>query len=123
MPRARRSNMNKAARPSGAARRGADRESLRAAVLQRLLPARPALAEPHQDLVNREAVQPGREQRLAAERADLAVQEDEDVLRDVFGLGDVLRHAQAEAVDEAVVEAGKLLPSLLVTPRGPPRPD
>src|SRR5205085_8156954 len=107
--------------PLEAARRAAVREDLRRRILKGVLPARLAPAETHQDLVDREAVKPGGELRLAAETSDLAVQEDEDVLRDVFGLGDVLRHAQAEAVDEPVVEAVNLLEGARVPSGGPPR--
>src|SRR5947209_12413736 len=67
-------------RPLHPARRDAGRERMRRGVLQRLLPARPAPAETHQDLVDREAMKPRGELRLAAETSDLAVQQDEDVL-------------------------------------------
>src|SRR5947209_3489836 len=65
---------------------------------ERLFPSRLALAETHQDLIDGETVEPSIELTLAAETARLAVEHDEDFLCDVFGLGDVLRHAEAEAI-------------------------
>ena len=44
-------------------------------------------------------MQPGRERRVAAERADLPEELEKDLLRQVFRFGNVLEHAQAEAVD------------------------
>src|SRR5205823_5151573 len=68
-----------------------------------------------------QSVEPCIELALAAEAARLPVQEYEDLLRDVFGLGDVLRHAQAQAVDAPVVESVNLLEGPRVSLRGPLR--
>ncbi len=53
----------------------------------------------HEHLVNRQAMQPGGESRVAAETADLAKQMDEHLLREVLPRRDVLGPAQTQAVD------------------------
>ena len=63
----------------------------------------------HQDLVNGQPMKPGRESRLAAETTDLAVELDEDFLRQILGLGRVGSHPQAQAVDAARVARVQLL--------------
>ncbi|HEV3468838.1 MAG TPA: MFS transporter [Pyrinomonadaceae bacterium] len=91
------------------------------AVLGRVFEPHAPLPEVHQDLVDGEAVQPGRERRVAAEHPGLAQELDEDLLREVFGLGLVLHHAQAQAVDAPVVLPVELLVGRRVAGRGPLR--
>src|ERR1700755_3394742 len=60
---------------------------------ERVLPSRLALAKAHQNLIDRQTVEPGVELALAAEAARLPVKKYEYLLRDVLGFRDVLRHA------------------------------
>ena len=69
----------------------------------RLLHPHSPSPEVHQDLIDGQAVKPGRESRLASETTDLAVELDEDLLGEVFGLGRVGSHPQAERVDSSAV--------------------
>lgn len=79
------------------------------AILGRLLHLHPALAKVHQDLIDRQAMQPGRKSRLATKASYFAKELDEDLLREVFGLRDVLRHAKAERINATVMALVKLL--------------
>src|ERR1044071_5698 len=82
------------------------------AILGRLLHLHPALAKVHQDLIDRQAMQPRRKSRLATKAAYFAKELDEDLLREVFGLRDVLRHAKAERINATVMTLVKLLEGL-----------
>src|SRR5262245_43444054 len=64
------------------------------ALFGRLLESNPTFAEVHQDVVDREAMQPRGESRFASEAADLAKELDEDLLRQVFGFSGVGHHPQ-----------------------------
>jgi hypothetical protein len=90
----------------------------RLAVLGRLLHPDPALPEMHQDLIDRQAMQPGRKSRLAAKASYFAKELDEDLLREVFGLRDVLRHPKAQGVNAAVMALVKLLEGMHIAPCG-----
>ena len=50
----------------------------------------------HEYLIYRQPVQPGRKCRVTSKTTDLSEELDECFLRQVFSLGDVLRHAKAE---------------------------
>jgi hypothetical protein len=63
-------------------------------------------------------MEPGGESALAAKAADLAKQLDEDFLCEVFGFGDVLRHAQAEGVDSSVMTLVELFEGSHIASRG-----
>src|SRR2546429_2095678 len=58
----------------------------RLALFGRLLVPHTALAKVHQDLIDRQAMQPGRESRLAAKASYFTKELNEDLLREVFGL-------------------------------------
>ncbi len=70
----------------------------------------------HQNLVDRQAVQPRRERRFAAEASDFAEELDEDFLGEVFRFRRVRGHAQAQGIDAAVVAFVKLLKRRHVSP-------
>jgi hypothetical protein len=57
----------------------------------------------HQHLIDRQAMEPCGEGRFAAKRAYFAKELDKDFLSEVFGLRDVLRHSQAQAIDPAIM--------------------
>ena len=65
-------------------------------------------AELHEDEVNRKAVKPGGEGRLAAEAIDFAEEMKKGLLGHVLGLGYVAEHAQAEGVNAALMKRIKL---------------
>lgn len=67
------------------------------------------LTKAHQDDVCGQAVQPGREGRLAAEGVNFAEELEEGFLREVFGLEGIADHAKAETVDAAGVLAVEML--------------
>src|SRR5205085_11082429 len=69
------------------------------------------LSEMHQDLVDRHPVQPCGERRITAKAADLAIKLDENILRQIFGLGRVLQHPQADRVNAAMMPPVDLLES------------
>jgi len=69
---------------------------------------RSLFAEAHEDYVRGEAVQPGGEGGLAAERVNLAEELEEGFLREVFGFEGIADHAKAETVDTAGVLAVEL---------------
>src|SRR5579863_3931813 len=54
-------------------------------------------------------MQPGRERRLATKGCDLAIELQERFLSQVFGLGGVCRHAQAERIHTPLVTVVKRL--------------
>ena len=60
-------------------------------------------AEVHEDLIDRQAMEPGRECRIAAEAADLAEKLDENLLGKVFSLGLAAGHAERKAIGPAMV--------------------
>ena len=62
-------------------------------------------AKAHQDDVCGEAMKPGREGGLAAERVNFAEELEEGFLREVFGFEGIADHAEAETVDAAGVLA------------------
>jgi hypothetical protein len=78
---------------------------------------RTAAAEVHQHLIDRQAVEPRGERRLAAEAADAAQQREERLLRQVFGVRRVAGHAQGDAVDQPAVAVVNLLEGRRVAPR------
>ena len=73
-----------------------------------------SFAKVHQDLVDRQAVQPGGEGGLATEASNFSKELNEDLLGEVFCLRDVLRHAQAKRVDATIVALVNLLERLHV---------
>jgi hypothetical protein len=73
------------------------------------------LSQAHQDNVNGHPVQPGRESRFAAERADFAEQLQERFLHQIFRVRWVIYHAQAKGVDAAAVESIQKLKSLRIS--------
>ena len=89
--------------------RAFDNLDWRLAVLGRLLHSHATLAKVHQDLVDSQPVQPGRECRLAAKAANLSKELNEDLLSEVFGLRNIPRHTQTEGVNPPVVALVKLL--------------
>jgi hypothetical protein len=80
-----------------------------------------ALAKVHQDLVDRQAVKPCSKGRFAAKASYFAKELYENLLSEVFGLRDVLRHSEAERINATVVTLVKLLEGLHVTGGGPLR--
>ena len=76
------------------------------------------LAKVHQDLIDRQTVQPGREGRLAAKAANFSKELDENLLCEVFGLRNIPRHPQAEGINPPVVALVKLLEGNHVALRG-----
>jgi len=58
----------------------------------------------HQHHIDRQAVQPGGEGRVAAEGADLAIELQKRLLGQVFRFGHVTQHAQAQRVDPPLVQ-------------------
>ena len=62
------------------------------------------LAQVHEHDIDREAVQPGGECRVAAEGADLAIELQKGFLGQVFGFGYVTQHAQAQGVDATLMQ-------------------
>ena len=62
-------------------------------------------------------MQPSGQARLAAKTLDLAIEMDEDFLRQVFRLGHVLRHTQAQAIDAPVMQPVDLLKGFDVATR------
>src|ERR1700752_4365259 len=66
----------------------------------------------HQNHVHRQAVQPGRESRFAAEGANLAVELQEGFLRQILGFGRIRSHAQTERVDAPLVLLVEILKGL-----------
>src|SRR5258706_13600914 len=72
-------------------------------------------SEMHQNLVDRQPVQPRRKRRIAAKTADLAKKLDKNFLREVFGLGLAAGHPQAEAVSAAVIPLVDQLKSREIT--------
>jgi hypothetical protein len=63
-----------------------------------------ALAEAHENHVDRQAVQPGGERRISAKRVDLAEDLQESFLREVLGFGVVADHAQAKGENARAVQ-------------------
>jgi len=57
----------------------------------------------HQHLIDREPVEPGRKSGLSAKAADFSKELYEDLLREVFSLRDVSRHAQTQRVHAAIM--------------------
>ena len=83
------------------------------------LPARRVGPEALDDDVDREAVQPGGERRVAAEAAELLPDADEDVLRQLVGVA-AARHPPDEAVHARQVRAVEPLERADVSRRGQP---
>jgi hypothetical protein len=73
------------------------------ALFARMLKLYASLAKVHQHLIDRQTVQPGRKSRIAAKAPDLPKNLQEDLLREVFGLGRVADHPQTERIDPAAV--------------------
>ena len=65
-------------------------------------------AELHEDDIDGEAVEPGGKGGVAAEGGDFAVELEEGFLGEIFGLGAVADHAQAEGIDAALMEGEEL---------------
>lgn len=84
------------------------------AVVCGLLHPHAAFAEVHQDLVDRQTMQPSGKRRLTAKAADLSEELNKDFLREVFGFGSVRRHAKAQRIDAPVVTLIQLLERLHV---------
>lgn len=83
----------------------------------RLFVLHAAFAEVHQDMIDRHPMQPGRKGRFAAKTADLAEKLNEDFLCQIFRLGRVGQHAQAQTVDAPVMALVKRFESLDVSTR------
>ena len=64
----------------------------------------PSLPEMHQDDIDGEPMEPGREAGLSAEGVDLAEQLQEGILGQVFGFGGIAHHAQTERIYAAAVQ-------------------
>src|SRR5581483_1401998 len=75
----------------------------------------------HQHLIDRQPMEPGGEGRLAAEASDLAKEQNEDFLSQVFSFSDVPRHPQAERIHAPVVAPVKLFEGLHVASPSPLR--
>src|SRR5712692_7710807 len=73
------------------------------AVIGRQFGSHRPLAKMHKNLVNGQPMKPGRKCRLAAKRANLAMELNEYFLREIFGFGNVARHSQAYRVDPSIV--------------------
>ena len=86
----------------------------RFALFRCLLVSDTSFSEVHQDLIDCQAMKPRRKSRLAAKASYFSKELYEDLLRKVFGLRDVLRHAEAERIDATVVALIKLLEGLHV---------
>ncbi len=84
----------------------------RLAVFRGLFHTHAAFAKVHQNLIDGETVQPRRKGRLAAKASYFSKELDEDLLRQVFGLRDALRHSQAEGINATVMTLVKLLEGL-----------
>src|SRR6266851_9018306 len=69
------------------------------------------LAQPHQHHIDRHPVQPGREGRLSAESPNLAKELQKSFLHEVFRVGRVINHPQAEGVDAAAMQVVQKLKS------------
>src|SRR6478735_1006107 len=78
------------------------------AVLGCLLEPDASFAEVHQDLVDRQTMQPGGERGFTTKTADFAKELDKDFLSEVFGFGYIPGHPQAERIYAAVVALVKL---------------
>src|ERR1044072_151427 len=83
----------------------------RFAVLSRLLHAHAALAEVHEHLVHRQAVQPGSKGGFTTETTNFSKELNEDLLCEIFCLRDITGHAQAERVNAPIMTLVKLLES------------
>jgi hypothetical protein len=81
----------------------------RFAVVGRLFHLDAAFAEVHQDLINGQPVQPGGKGRLTTKASNFSKELNEDLLCQVFSLGDVAGHSQAERVDPTIMSLVKLL--------------
>lgn len=68
-------------------------------------------AEMHQDLIDSQAMQPGRESRLTTKASNFSKKLDEDLLRQVFGFRNVAGHSQAEGIYPAIMSLVELLES------------
>ena len=68
-----------------------------------------AFAEMHQDLIDRQTVQPGRKGRFTAKASNFSKELNEDLLCEVLSLRDIAGHAQAERVNPTIVSLVKLL--------------
>src|SRR5258708_34796086 len=64
-------------------------------VFSRLFHPHTALAKVHQDLIDRQAVQPGGKSRLATKASNFSKELDENLLSEVFGLRNIPGHPQA----------------------------
>src|SRR5208283_552050 len=63
------------------------------------------LTQAHENDVNGHPVQPCGKSRFAAERADLAVKLEKSFLHQVFRIGGVTHHPEAQGIDPASMEA------------------
>jgi hypothetical protein len=88
------------------------------AVFGRVFHTHAALAKVHQNLVDRQAVQPCCEGGLAAKASYFAKELYENLLSEVFSLRNVLRHSKAEGINATVVTLVKLLEGLHVAGGG-----
>jgi hypothetical protein len=68
----------------------------------------------HQDLIGRQAVQPGGEGGIPTEASNLFEEGEKGVLRQVFGVRAVARHPQGYGVNEPAVTAVQFLESFRV---------
>src|SRR5712692_5066225 len=76
------------------------------------------LSQPHQHYVDRHPVQPGREGRLPAEGPNLAEKLQKSFLHQVFRIGGVIHHAQAQCVDAAAMQVVQKLKSRSISGLG-----
>ena len=81
----------------------------RFAIVRGLLHLDAAFAKVHQDLVNRQSVQPGGKGRLTTKASNFSKELNEDFLSEIFGLRDIAGHSQAERVNPAIMPLVKLL--------------
>lgn len=67
--------------------------------------ARGIAAETHERKIHGDAVKPGRKRGIAAERTDFPKNEQESLLREIFGGGDISDDAQTDGKDARAVAA------------------
>lgn len=89
--------------------RALDYLNRRFAIVRRLLHLDAAFAKVHQDLIDRQPVQPGGERRFTAKAANFSKELNEDFLSEVFSLRDVAGHPQTERINATIMPLVKFL--------------
>src|SRR5687768_13050780 len=72
----------------------------------------------HEDLIDCQAVKPGRKSRFAPKTADFSKELYEDLLSEIFGLRNVAGHSQAQRINATIMALVKLLESCHVALSG-----